>query len=131
MESVGGEPLIYKLGQKYRPADYKPHQTIMTNLYLNEAEYKVLETLGGAQITKRRYPYQHGEYRYAMDVFEEHLSGLILAEIEGPPGVDITSLALPAFASREVTNDPFFSGANLAVLQEDEFQAWLEEAELI
>lgn len=120
MESPLGDALIFKLGQKYRPPDLKDHQTMMTNLYLNEVEYKVLEALGGPQLTKRRYPYVFGEYKYAIDVFESSLAGLILAEIEGSSPMDLTSTPVPGFALREVTGNPAFSGGNLASLAEDE-----------
>ena len=39
MVSPHGNTLALKLGQKYRPVDFEAHQTIMTNLYLNEIEY--------------------------------------------------------------------------------------------
>ncbi len=130
MESPQGSTLALKLGQKFRPADFEAHQTIMTNLYLNEAEYEVLRTLGGSHIYKRRYPFDYEGQKYAIDVFEAALAGLILAEIEGRTGVDLAHLPTPDLAIREVTGDPFFSGANLADLEETEFQAWLAEADL-
>lgn len=76
--------------------------------------------LGGSQIIKRRYPYDYGEYKYAIDVFEGTLAGLILEEIESRPEVDIETLPTPDFAFREVTGDPYFSGENLAGLTEVE-----------
>jgi len=122
MESPLGDALIFKLGQKYRPPDFEEHQAIMTNLYLNKAEYKVLEALGGPQLAKRRYPYLLGEHQYAIDVFESTLAGLILAEIEGGSAVDLTSIPVPDFAHQEVTGDPAFIGANLAGLTGIELQ---------
>jgi hypothetical protein len=38
IESPAGETQLFKLGQKYQAADQKAHQTILTNIYLNEAE---------------------------------------------------------------------------------------------
>ncbi len=55
MKSPEGDTITLKLGQKYQPEDFDAQQTIMTNMYLNEAEYQVLRRLGGAQINKRRY----------------------------------------------------------------------------
>jgi len=102
----------------------------MTNLYLNETEYRVLSAFEGLQLTKRRYSYEYGEQEYAIDVFEGTPAGLILAEIEGRFGVDLTLLTTPVFALREVTGDLFFSGENLVELSEVEFQAWLTAEEL-
>ena len=130
MQSPQGSTLALKLGQKYRPADIEAHQTVMTNLYINEAEYGLLSAISRSQINKRCYPFDFEEQKYAIDVFEGTLAGLILAEIEGHPGVDLTMLTTPVFALREVTGDPFFSGANLVELSEVEFQAWLTADDL-
>jgi CYTH domain-containing protein len=131
MESAQGAALVFKLGQKFRPADFEAHQAIMTNLYLNEAEYRVLESLGGARVTKLRYSYEFVGQIYAIDVFEGQLEGLVLAEIERRPGVQLTSLPVPGFAIREVTGEPFFSGARLAELGQAEFLAWLESGQVL
>jgi len=69
--------------------------------------------------------------KYTIDVFEGTLAGLILAEIEGRPGFDLANLFIPGFTLREVTGDPFFSGANLVELSEVEFQAWLTADEFM
>ena len=58
MESAEGDPIAMKFGQKYQTTDMESHQTIMTNMYINEAEHQVLRTLGGLQVTKKRYPYE-------------------------------------------------------------------------
>ena len=125
IESSSGEALVFKLGQKYETPDQKSHQIIMTNIYLNEAEYQALAVLGGSTLTKRRYPNHYDGHYYSLDVFEGNLDGLVMAEIESQPGVDITSLPVPEFATREVTDDPLFTGGELAELSKDQFQAWL------
>ena len=124
IESPSGEALVFKLGQKYETPDQKSHQTIMTNIYLNEAEYQALAVLGGSTLTKRRYPYHYARYDYSLDVFEGNLDGLVLAEIENQPGFDLSSLPVPEFAIREVTQAEMFSGGKLAELSKDEFQEW-------
>lgn len=125
LESPTGEVLVLKLGQKFRAADQSTRQTTMTNFYLDETEYAILSTLGGALLVKRRYPYHHAGHNYNIDVFERHLSGLILMEIERRPGVDLSALPLPSVALREVTDDPFFTGGALATLSLANFQRWL------
>ena len=47
---------------------------------------------------------------------------MILAEIEGRPGEDLTLLPVPDFALQEVTGDPVLSGGNLAGLTAVELQ---------
>lgn len=125
MESEDGSKKIYKFGQKYRSAGLPPYQTVMTNIYLDENEYESLSVLGGATLIKRRYPYEHAGYNYSLDIYSGHLEGLKLAEIEAVAGQQITLLSTPEFALREVTNDPFFYGGNLAELSTVDFQEWL------
>jgi CYTH domain-containing protein len=126
IESSAGKVLVYKFGQKFRVAEHAPHQTMMTNIYLNEIEYHALVHLGGVQLTKRRYRYRHADLDYSVDVFEDSLAGLILAEIEGHSGRDITQVPIPSFAVREVTNEPQFTGGMLVELSKDEFLQWMK-----
>lgn len=124
METPTGMVLVYKLGQKYHTADQESHQAIMTNMYLNEAEYNTLAKLGGTILVKRRYPYLYAGHSYGIDVFEGELYGLILAEIEQFPGQEIHNLPIPQFSVREITDDPRFSGGELAKLTRQEFLQW-------
>jgi CYTH domain-containing protein len=127
MESPSGAVLAYKLGQKYHLPEQEAHQSIMTNLYLNEAEYNLLAKLAGDTLMKRRHPYLHSGYSYGIDLFDGELSGLILAEIEQYPGQEIQSLPVPEFAVKEVTGEIRFSGAELAGLTRQEFLQWSSE----
>ena len=131
MESPEGDLIAMKFGQKYQATDIESHQTIMTNMYLNEAEHQVLSTLGGLQIIKRRYPYEFEQQWYVTDVFEGNLAGLFLAEIEGRPGVDLSLLPVPGYADLEVTGNLDFSSSNLAGLAAVELQKILSERKVI
>jgi CYTH domain-containing protein len=126
IESPSGETLALKFGQKYQAPQQPASQKYMTNLYLTETEYQVLSSLGGLTLVKRRYPYLFAGRKYSIDAFEGHLAGLILAEIQSAPGSEIGSITTPAFAAREVTDDPFFNGGSLAALTRDAFQQWLK-----
>jgi len=117
--------MIYKLGQKYQAPNQESHKTIMTNIYLNEAEYKTFAHLAHSTLTKRRYTYHHDDIDYSLDQFEGYLDGLLLAEIESQGSLDITRLPYPDFAVREVTADPLFTGGSLAEITQAEFQHWL------
>jgi len=52
MESAAGDRIQRKLTQKFSESAEPTVQTIITNIYLNEAEYRVLEALGGSEILK-------------------------------------------------------------------------------
>lgn len=122
VESPSGEVIALKLGQKYRAPHQQAYQSVMTNIYLNADEYRILAQLGGRFVTKRRYPYIYSGELFSIDIFEGNLKGLILMEIEKPTDQEILSLQVPEFALREVTDDPFFSGWELAKLTKDAFQ---------
>lgn len=125
MEAPSGEVLAYKFGQKYKTEDQLAHQTFLTNIYLDEDEYRVMAALKGAKIVKRRYPYLYDVYKCSLDAFEGHLKGLVLLEIQRHSGIDITEFPVPVFAIRDVTDDPRFTGGKLAARSQLSFQQWL------
>ena len=55
----------------------------------------------------------------------ESPSGEVLVEIEAQSGVEISSLPVPEFATREVTGDQMFSGGKLVELLKTDFQSWM------
>lgn len=125
METADGAPVSYKLARKWRTPEMKPEETAITNLYLTEAEYELLARLPGATLRKRRYPLLHDGIYFSIDRFEGPLDGLILAEMHlelGPGAVD--PCPLPGCV-REVTDEPAFSGGQLARLGAEEAPRWL------
>jgi CYTH domain-containing protein len=50
---------------------------------------------------------------FSIDVFEGVLDGLILCETEAEGLEELMSIQPPAYARKEVTEDPFFTGGNL------------------
>lgn len=127
MKSVPGNENIYKLTQKYRSETQDPSEATITNLYLTEAEYRQLESLEGKIIRKRRYSCSLQNHNYSIDVFEGRHQGLILAEREFERQSDLGEIALPAFAFKDVTDDPFFTGGNLITVTEAEFRQGLSQ----
>lgn len=115
MEDETGNVTALKLTQKYDPPSGVGLETIITNLYLNETEFQTLACLEGPTLRKRRYPYPFADRNFSIDVFEGPLEGLILGEIEFDEPAD-SHIELPPFATREVTDDPFFTGGHLVTL---------------
>ena len=105
-----------KLTQKYTPAPPDFSHTIVTNTYLSAYEYQVLSVFEGNEIRKNRHPFEYDGRMYGIDVFLGGLWGLILAETEFDSDEEMNSLVVPAFAIREVTNDPMFTGGELVNL---------------
>ncbi len=115
MEPLGGGENIFKLGQKDVPSPPDFSRMTITNIYLSAVEYDVFAALPAHELRKRRYQLDHGGCLYSVDVFEEHLAGLILAEV----GFATTDewrehRQLPAFAVRDVSRDVRFTGGALA-----------------
>lgn len=103
-----------KFGHKFAAPDQQPYETMMTNFYLDDAEYALLAQLPGRRLVKKRFKYAwHGRI-FGIDQFQNELEGLILAEIEALTNEALTAVPIPDFAVREVTNDPAFTGGELA-----------------
>jgi CYTH domain-containing protein len=67
----------------------------------------------GAVIRKTRHHVRHNGYVYEIDVFDEPLEGLVVAELETPDRVPPEML--PAWLGREVTGEIRYSNASLAL----------------
>ncbi len=121
MEDEQGQVIALKLTQKFHPSEGVGLETIITNLYLNDAEFQVLSNLKGKPLTKRRYKYPYANRNFILDIFEDALEGLILCEIEFDENSVSQPLKLPRITC-EVTNEPFFTGGNLVNLTFAEVQ---------
>lgn len=104
--------VVWKLGQKVRERPESPETVRLTNIYLAEREYNALTAVEGAQLSKTRWHWAWGDRRLSVDVFDEPLQGLVLAEIELRPGDH--HLDSPDGALADVTYDDRFSGGLLA-----------------
>jgi CYTH domain-containing protein len=122
MQSLSGDENIYKLTQKYRSETQDAYETTITNMYLSEAEYHHFEALEAGILRKRRYPYPLPGFSLSIDVFEGRHQGLVLAEMEVEQKAGVDGLAFPSFVLKDVTEDPFFTGGNLATMPEEEFR---------
>jgi CYTH domain-containing protein len=111
--SDGGAP-VFKMCKKYGHVTDTAEPIV--NIYLSDAEYRVLADLPGAVIAKRRYHHDVAGVRFAVDAFDGPLSGLILAEVEAGDAATLAALVPPPWATREVTGDPWFRGGHLATV---------------
>ena len=127
MKSVAGDETIYKLTQKYRSETQNATETTITNLYLTEDEYNHLGSLTGQIVRKTRYPLHAQNHDFSIDVFGDRHQGLILAEVEFEGPSELDDIVFPFFAIKEVTDDPFFSGGNLAIMTDEEFRQGLSQ----
>lgn len=79
---------------------------------LAEAE-EMQEFAIGRVIEKTRHHVSHRGRLYEVDVFGGELSGLVIAELETPE--DVPASELPAWIGQEVTGDPRYYNASLAL----------------
>ena len=107
---VGGGAAILRLSKK---ADLAPERRLITTLYLTEAEYALFEDLPGRVLRKTRHYYAAGDVTLSVARFEGARAGLFLAEAEFADDAAMASFQHPAFALREVTDDPRYTGGEL------------------
>jgi CYTH domain-containing protein len=104
-----GTTVDHKLARKLPP--HEPGALVMGNLYLSAGEHALLRSLPAHELRKRRHVWG----RWGVDVFEGPLAGLVLAEIEEDDPAVLAALVPPFAVIRDVTGEPAFQGATLAV----------------
>ena len=124
MNAIDHDEKIYKLTQKYRAENQGASQTTITNIYLSESEYHCFEPLEARILIKMRYPYKLKNHIISIDVFEGRHQGLVLAEMEFESQAELDELDL-SIGFRDVTEDLFFTGGNLAAMTDEEFKKGL------
>ena len=127
MQSLAGDEHIYKLTKKYHSETQNAYETIITNVYLTEAEYNLFEALEAKILKKKRYKYSLPSFALSIDVFEGRHQGLILAELEVEHKAEADKVVLPSFVLKDVTDDPFFTGGNLVTMTDEEFKQGLSQ----
>jgi CYTH domain-containing protein len=109
-DSDSGRRLL-KLTRKAESAS--PYFQTISRILLSPSEHALFESLPGYRLRKVRH-YHHDRGRvFSIDVFEGELEGLVLCETEAGGLDELMAIEPPAYAQREVTEDPFFTGGNL------------------
>ncbi len=117
-----GSP-VFKLTQKISERGASAQQGFITTMYLTRDEFYVLAQLRANTLSKTRYSVPP----FGIDVFEDQLDGLILAEAEFDSAEAADALEIPSFICSEVSADDRFTGGRLAHASRDELRAWLAE----
>ncbi|MEO0651703.1 MAG: hypothetical protein AAFZ65_13585 [Planctomycetota bacterium] len=119
VERPDGSEVVTKLGQKIPDPDAPddPTRRSMTTIYLSSAETdRFTPQVGGPRSVKRRYTLVEGGATFAIDVWEAPaaVAGTVLAEVECDSDAELRAVPVPAWALREVTEDPAFGAVALA-----------------
>ncbi|WP_445193028.1 hypothetical protein ACT009_03705 [Sphingomonas sp. Tas61C01] len=112
MTELGSGRVVLKLAKKYDVADVLARP--MVTAYLTDAEYSLFATMPGLPIEKVRYRVVEGSDVFGIDRFEGALAGLLMAEIECEDAKTLAAVTVPAWVTREVTNDAAYQGGSLA-----------------
>ncbi|MFP4089763.1 MAG: CYTH domain-containing protein [Cyclobacteriaceae bacterium] len=85
---------------------------------LSEVQFQVLWPLTeGRRLSKTRYELPYQQLTIEVDIFEEALQGLMLAEVEFSSVEAGRSFQAPEWMGREVTEDERFTNSHLAASQ--------------
>jgi CYTH domain-containing protein len=95
-QSEDGGPTVFKLTQKVPARASGAQQGFITNMYLTKNEFCVLAQLSARKLNKIRYSLPP----FGIDVFQDKLEGLLLAEAEFDSAVDADNLTLPSFSMK-------------------------------
>jgi CYTH domain-containing protein len=117
---------VFKLTQKLPTDATGARQGLITTMYLTEDEFQLLANLPAKMLRKTRYSVPP----FGIDVFEDALTGLVLAEAEFNSAEDASALSLPSFIVREVTEDPRFTGGELVRASRQELDKLLAEFQI-
>jgi CYTH domain-containing protein len=126
-QSEDDGPTTFKLTQKIAAPASGGQQGFITSMYLTEAEFRVLSQLPGKKLSKVRYSVPP----FGIDVFEDALEGLLLAEAEFDSAAAADAVTVPSFISREVSADDRFTGGRLIRASRQDIKAWLLEYGII
>lgn len=111
MQSVEDGGVVYKLAQKIRADEADPRLVMITNTYLDEAEYGLLSRLPADTLEKTRHRLTMDGRIAAVDVFDD---GVVLLEVDFETADTLTAFVPPAFVVREVTDEEQYTGAGRA-----------------
>jgi CYTH domain-containing protein len=122
-QSEGGNYTVFKLTQKLRQPVIGARQGLITSMDLTKDEFAVLAKLPAKILVKIRYSMPP----FGIDLFEDALSGLVVAEAEFDSAEEAAQLPPPSFLIQEVSGDPRFTGGRLVATSRQELQSWLHE----
>lgn len=88
------------------------------NLPLTKESYEHLRAkIDGRLIVKKRYCIPYGNYTIELDVFEDELAPLVLAEVEFPTEEEANTFTPPDWFSEDVTFSPLYHNSFLSQLK--------------
>ena len=112
MTNLDEPRVVYKLTKKF--SSESPGNQPIVSIYLSEQEWRELRQIPGHDLVKIRYYHEYHGQVFSVDEFEGKHSGLVLCETEAPSFETLSAIQFPPYATLEVTQDPKYTGAQLA-----------------
>lgn len=107
---------IRRAGEKYEITKKEPihgndasHQ-LETTIPLTAEEFEVFNRIEGKRVRKMRYYYPENGTNYEIDIFQDGLSGLVLADVEFDSLEKKANFTPPPWCLAEVTQEKFLAG---------------------
>jgi CYTH domain-containing protein len=125
-QSDDGNEAVLKLTKKLPVDATGARQGLITTMYLTQDEFQLLSNLPGKMLRKTRYSVPP----FGIDVFEDALTGLVLAEAEFNSAEEASVFSIPSFVVREVTEDIRFTGGELVRASRQELETLLVEFQI-
>jgi CYTH domain-containing protein len=122
---------VVKFTQKFAPHAEDLSRTLITNTYLNPAEYEVLSVFEANEIRKNRYYFEFAGHKFSIDMFIGELLGLFLAEVSFESDAELDKFPTPPFALADVTNNETFSGGRLCYLSFEDIREEVKRSKLL
>lgn len=110
---------LRKNGEKYELTKKEPvkegdaSSQIEQTIVLNQAEFAALQQVPGKTVHKIRYYYEVNGRVGEIDVFQDELYGLVLADFEFNSVEEKDTFEMPEFCLSDVTQEKFIAGGIL------------------
>jgi adenylate cyclase len=87
-----------------------------TEIILSKEQYDLLWPITlGKRIVKRRYYIDYHNHKIELDIYNDSLNNLIMAEVEFSSELDANKFTSPSWFDSEVTSDDKYTNAKLAL----------------
>lgn len=113
-DGATGEVLETKLGHKVRPDPADATTVLCTSLYLEPGEVEALLALEAVEVAKTRHRWSHDGHPIAVDSYDGHLAGLVVAELNFADPEQLAGYEPPPPLGPEITGVEALTGPNLA-----------------
>lgn len=110
----------YSITKKIPVTEGDASHQVEHTIAITEAEFNELALIPGKRVIKKRYFYNENGIEYQIDVFQDVLFGLVLADVEFESRTALDAFVAPAWFLADVTQEDFIAGGMLCGKRYDE-----------